>query len=185
MNDECVVGVYDTLEKAEQAVWILKRGDFPISQVSLIAHGSLDNLEAAERLAMEDDSVYDAALGAGLGGVLGVLVGIGAIVVSEIGAVFLAGPIAGGLTAGIVGAFLGGMAGWGVHEQHIRRYEQAIKEGKVLVMAGGSPLQLRDAEKILKETDALEVHLHVRTSSESPEVFRRQAPAAVSPAPVK
>ncbi|HVX63140.1 MAG TPA: hypothetical protein VHC19_21145 [Pirellulales bacterium] len=180
MNDECVVGVYDTLEKAEQAILILKRGDFPTGQVSLIAAGSFDKPELTERLAMDDDSVFDAALGAGLGGVLGVLVGIGAIVVSEVGAVFLAGPVAGGLTAGIVGAFLGCMAGWGVHQQHIQRYEQAVKEGKALVMAGGSPLQLRDAEKMLKETDALEVHLHARTSSESPEVFPRQVPAAAS-----
>ncbi len=185
MNDECVVGVYDTLDRAEQAIRILKRGDFPIEQVSLIASGSLGKPELVERLATEDDSVFDAALGAGLGGVLGVLVGAGAIVVSEIGAVFLAGPVAGGLTAGIVGAFLGCMAGWGVHQQHIRRYEQAVREGKVLVMAGGNPLQLRVAEKILKETDVLEVHLHVRTSSESPEVFQQQVPAAASPTPVK
>lgn len=185
MSDACVVGVYDTLEKAEQAIWLLKRGDFPTGQVSLIAPGSVDKPELVERLATEDDSVFDAALGAGLGGVLGVLVGVGAIVVSEIGAVFLAGPIAGGLTAGIVGAFLGGMTGWGVHQQHIRRYEQAVKEGKVLVAAGGNPLELRDAEKMLQETDALEVHLHARTSSESPEVLERPTPAAATHAPAK
>lgn len=185
MYEQCVVGVYDSLEQAERGVRTLERGGFPIEQASLIASGLRGRPGLEAELAIEDDSVRDAAIGAGLGGVLGVLVGIGAIVVTGVGAVFFAGPVAGGLTAGIVGAFLGSMAGWGVHHQHIEHYEECVKKGKVLVIAHGSPLDLTAAERILRETDAAEVRLHARSGSESPEVLGRPAPAGVLHAPWK
>ena len=172
MHDECVVGVYDSLQKAEQAVQIMHQADFPTKQVSLVASCLANKPELVEEITMGDDSVRDAAIGAGLGGVLGVLVGIGAMVISGAGVVvFLAGPIGVAALGTMVGAFLGGMVGWGVHEQHIQHYEQCVKDGKVLVIANGNPLELVHAELILKETDVDEVHLHSRTSSEAPEVL--------------
>ena len=172
MNDECVVGVYDSLQNAEQAVRIMHQAGFPTKQVSLVASHLANKPELVEEIAMGDDSVRDAAIGAGLGGILGMLAGIGAMVVSGAGiVVFLAGPIGVAALGTMVGAFLGGMVGWGVHEQHIQHYEKSVKEGKVLVIANGNPLELTHAERILKETDVAEVHLHSRTSSEAPEVL--------------
>jgi len=170
MNEECVVGVYESLKKAEQAVRILRRGDFPWEQVSLVSSGLADKPEVAQVLEMGDDSIRDAAIGAGLGGVVGVLAGLGAVAVCGVGAIFMFGPVAAGLTAATVGAFLGGLAGWGVHRRDIEHYEQCIKNGSVLVVANGSPLELVDAKRILQETDAAEVRMHARTSSEAPEV---------------
>ena len=169
MYEECVVGVYDSLDKAELALRILRRGDFPSEQASLVASRLADHPELARELEMGDDSIRDAAIGAGLGGLVGVLAGLGAVA-SAGGPVFIFGPVAAGLTAATVGAFLGSMAGWGVHQQDIQHYEQCIARGKTLVVANGSPLELVDAKRILQETDAIEVRVHARTSSEAPEV---------------
>lgn len=168
MNDECVIGVYDSHDKAEQAVRILQRGDFPPAQISLIAPGIFDKAELAQEL--EDDSVRDAAIGAGLGGALGLLGAGGVLAASGVGGVFLFGPIAAGLTGATVGAFLGGLTGWGVHHRDIEHYEQCVNNRQTLILVHGSPVELVDAERILKETDAAEVRLHAQTSSEAPEV---------------
>lgn len=173
MNQECVVGVYDSLKQAAQAIHILDRGGFPTRQVSVIASGRLDKPELVQNLPIADDSLRDAAIGAGLGGILGVVAGIAATAVSGVGIVFALGPFAGGLTGATVGAYLGGLAGWAVHHQHIEHYELCVKNGQVLVIAIGAPLELDHAERMLKETDAAEVRLYARTCSESPEVLAR------------
>jgi uncharacterized membrane protein len=170
MAEECVVGVYDSLTKAQQAMHILDRGDFPVEQISLVTRDLMDQHALVDELKMGDDSVHDAAIGAGLGGVVGVLTGIAATVVSGLGVVFLAGTIAGAVIGAVTGAFLGGLAGWGVHEERIRHYQQLVEKGKVLVIAHGDPLQLVEAERILKETDVAELHVHAKTDAESPEV---------------
>ena len=170
MYEECVVGVYDSLNQAKFALRVLRRGDFPWQQAELVASRLEDHPELAQELEMGDDSIRDAAIGAGLGGLVGVLAGLGAVASAGAGAVFIFGPVAAGLTAATVGAFLGAMAGWGVHQRDIQHYEQCIALGKALVVANGSPLELVDAMRILQETDAIEVRVHARTSSEAPEV---------------
>ena len=87
------------------------------------------------------------------------------MVVAGVGAVFMAGPI-GGVAAGIAtGAFLGGLAGWGVHDAKIRHYEKLVGEGKVLVVAHGDPLQVAHAHRILKETGSIELHSYAGSDS--------------------
>jgi hypothetical protein len=171
MSEECVVGVYESLPKAEVAVHVLRRADFPAAQISLVTATSDLNPELLQEIKMGDDSVRDAAIGAGLGGVLGVVAGLGAMMVSGLGLVFLVGPIGGGLFGSVVGGYLGSFAGWGVHAEHIRHYERCVRDGNVLVIAHGTPLELDRAERILRETDVNEVHLHAKNSADSPEVL--------------
>jgi hypothetical protein len=171
MDAECVVAVYGSLKKAEQAVHILRRADFPTNQISLVAAESEPTPELVEQLKMGDDSIRDAAIGAGLGGAMGAVAGIGAMLVSGLGVVFLVGPIGGAVFGATVGAFLGSFAGWGVHKEGIRHYEECISNGKVLVIAHGNPLEMDNAERILRETNAAEVNLHARTSADSPEIL--------------
>jgi hypothetical protein len=172
MYEECVTGIYDSLAKAEEAVHILHRAGFPAGQISLVAAGLEGKPEIVKELSRGDDSAHDAAIGAGLGGVLGLLGGVTIATVLGLSAVFLVGPIGGAVVGSAVGAFLGGMGGWGVHEQQIRHYEACVKNGKVLVILNGNPLELDQADRILKETDVAEVHMHVRNSSDAPEVSR-------------
>ncbi|QDU74634.1 hypothetical protein Pan97_16460 [Bremerella volcania] len=170
MSEECVVAVYASLEKGQQAVHTLDRGDFPAKQISLVTRPLEEQPEVMEDIALGDDSARDAAIGAGLGAILGVLAGVAVTVVSGLGAVFLAGPIGGGIVGAAAGAFLAGLKGWGVHQEHIHHYQNRVKEGDVLVIAHGDPLELVHAHKILTETDPVELHTYAKTSSETPEI---------------
>ncbi len=171
-GEEFVVGVYSSLPLAEQAVRILKRAEFRTERISLVATSLKNQPLLQEELRTGDDSVRDAAVGAGLGSILGLLAGIGLAAFPVAGMiVFLVGPIGGAATGTIVGGLVGSMVGWGVHKDHLDHYEQLVREGKVLVVLNGNPLELAHAERILRETDAVEVNLHARTGSDAPEVY--------------
>jgi hypothetical protein len=120
---------------------------------------------------MGDDSVHDAAFGAGVGGVLGVLAGASAAALSGIAILFVAGSVAGGLAGALLGALLGSLAGWGVHSSHIAHYEKQLKSGKALLIAEGNPLEVAHADRILQETDPGELHVHARDGSEAHEIL--------------
>lgn len=162
MNDECLVAVYDDRDFAQRAVHVLDRGDFPTTQVSLVAKGLEDQPEIAAELGSDDDAEAAAAIGAGLGAIVGVLAGLVVTMISGLGLVFLAGPIGGGLVGAATGGFLGGLSGWGVHSERIRHYEHLVKAGKVLVVAHGRPDQLVRAQRMLKETSPVEIHIYAK-----------------------
>jgi hypothetical protein len=96
-----------------------------------------------------------------------VLSGIAVMVVSGLGAVFLAGPVGGAIVGTVTGGFLGAMAGWGVHEHQIKHYERLIKSGKVLVVGTGNPLELAHAYRQLEDSDTYELHLYSRSDDEA------------------
>jgi len=170
MADECVIAIYDDLDDAKEAVHILGRSCFPAEQISLVTKGARDRTDGQKDIQMGDDSARDAMVGAGLGAVTGVLAGVAVAVVSGATVIFLAGPIGIGLAGGLVGAFLGGMGGWGVHRERIAHYEALVEQGQTLVIAHGNPLQIIEADRILKETEPVEIHVHTKTESESAEV---------------
>lgn len=170
MKDECIIAVYDSLPLAEVAIRTLGRGGFPPLQISLIGKDFCSNPEVISNVPLHDDSVRDAAVGAGFGAILGVLGGAVAAVATGGGLVFLVGPLAVGMTGAVAGAFLAGLGGWGVHHERITHFESLASQGKTLVVAYGKPLQIVDADRILKETDPVELHVFAKSGAESPEV---------------
>ena len=72
-----------------------------------------------------------------LGGVLGWLAGIGALAIPGVGPLIAAGPIMaalGGSAVGMAaGGLIGALIGMGIPEYEAKRYEGAIKEGRVLI----------------------------------------------------
>jgi hypothetical protein len=63
MNDECTVSVYDNVEQAHRALHILDRGDFPITQTSVVTKGLRERPQEVEELEMGgDDCVLPARL---------------------------------------------------------------------------------------------------------------------------
>jgi hypothetical protein len=169
MADECVIAVYPTLEKAQQAVHRLKDTGFPTPQISLATVGLQDRPELLEDLEISDDSLHDAAVAAELGALVGVLSGLAVMVLSGMGAAFLLGPVGGGIVGGVTGGYLGAILGWGVHKHDLQRYERLLKEGKVLVIANGNPVELAHAVRLLEETGASEVHTYAKAGDELPE----------------
>ena len=97
-----------------------------------------------------------AAEGAGVGGAIGGTIGAIAAAVAAVGTslvipglgLVVAGPLAaavagagaGAATGGIVGALIG----WSIPEEHVKRYEEGIKKGGILM--GFKPRSAEDAD---------------------------------------
>src|SRR6266446_6300424 len=138
MAERSVVGVYESLAQAEEAVHTLDRAGFPVKHVSIVTqnlasdqtmHGSLTPGAAL--------IPRDAATGAWVGGLLSLLVGVaffwvpgfGPLVVGRLASLLLLGA-EGALVGATAGSFLGTLANWGMTEEHIRDYEQQVQGGK-------------------------------------------------------
>lgn len=169
MSQQCVVAVYESFDRAKNAVRALERADFPHEQVSFVTHSVADEAPRENALQFGDEAESSAVKGAGLGGLVGVLLSAPLVTVSGLGVVLMAGPVALGLAGAIVGGFLGAMSGWGVHPDHVRRYEQQVAQGALLVIANGDPEQIVHAEKVLQETGPDDLHLHAETSADTVE----------------
>jgi hypothetical protein len=167
MSQDCVVAVYESFAKAKEAVQALENSTFPSEQVSFVTHSVTEELPQEDSLQYGDKTERNAARGAGVGGLIGMLLGTPLVTVGGLGAVLIAGPIATGLAGAIVGGLLGAMTGWGVHADHVHRYEKKVSEGALLVVANGDPQQVAEATKVLQQTDADEIHLHAETSADS------------------
>jgi hypothetical protein len=176
MAEACVVGVYKSLAEAQAAAHILHRADFPREQMILVGSSTERSAHMVEDLSMGDDSVNDAAWGAGVGGVLGVLTGTTAGALSGIAVLLVAGPAAGALTGALLGAFLASLVGWGVHKSQVAHYENYLKSGNALLIAEGDPVAVARADRILRETDAVALDVHARDSSDAPEIVESRQP---------
>lgn len=171
--NECVVGVYDSSEKAEAAHRALLGAGLTSDHVSLIKRHIDPQGNTAAELNLGDDSVREAALGGALGGLAGAAGAATLLSITGVGLILLTGPIV-ALTGAIVGAFLGAMRGWGIHDTHIREYEKLVEEGKVLVVVAGNPTEVEKADRLLRESHAAHVKLHARSSTDSPEIDDRR-----------
>ncbi len=171
MKTESVVGIYGSFADAANGIRLLDEAGFPHDQVSLVT-SAIDARLPRERAAVQpgDESENKAAAGAAVGGLLGLLVGAPLLAIPGIGPLLLAGPLAAGMTGAVVGGFLGSMSGWGVHSDHVAEYQRKVAEGKVLVIVHGNPREVAQAERILRESNPLEIHVHAPDSADSEEI---------------
>lgn len=166
MYHECVVAVYDSWQPAREAVRALEADAYPEEQISLVTHSVTAEVPREDALQYGDETENTAAKGAGIGGLVGALLGAPLLTIPGIGPLLIAGPLATSITGAIVGGFLGAMGGWGIHEDHVRQYEELVRDGKILVVAHGDPEEIATAKRILDETPAEEVHVHTETSAD-------------------
>jgi uncharacterized membrane protein len=167
-NFGSVVGIYDTMSRAEKAVQRLDQAGLSIKQVSIIAR----NLESEKRITgfvtTGDVVKATASIGAWTGGVFGLLVGAAFLWVPGFGQLIVAGPLAAALLGSLEGAaavgatasVLGALIGWGVSKRHILKYEQSVGAGKFLVVYHGSASEVRQANDVLKETEPSSLQTH-------------------------
>jgi hypothetical protein len=160
MAEECVVAVYDSVARAKSAIGELLASGYPQKNVSLVT-ASIAGEPAALKKALEfgDETEKDAAIGAGIGAVVGLLGGATVVSLAGMGVV-IAGPL-GAATGAVVGGVLGAIRGWSVHKDHIPKYEELVKSGRVLVLAHSSdPRLVAGAERTLRSTKPVEIRLH-------------------------
>ena len=165
MAEQSVVGVYDTMTRAEEALRALDRGAFPVTQISIIGSDLQSEKEVHGFITAGDVAKTGAGTGAWVGGLFGLLAGTALIFVPGFGPLLVAGPFAASLLGGIEGALagaaggglLGALAGWGVSKERIPKYEEQVKAGKYLLVAHGSREDVARAEALLRDTGAAEL----------------------------
>ncbi len=132
-----VLGAFGSTDQAAQAVEQLTEAGFERQQISIAVS---DRAHALHFSAKRDKTVEGIGVGSVAGGVLGgIIAGLttaATIVVPGVG-LLVAGPLVGtfvGMDAGaVVGTLVGGLIGHGIPEHEAKMYEQAVKEGSLLV----------------------------------------------------
>ncbi len=177
MAERSVVGVYESLAQAEEAVHTLDWAGFPVKHVSIVTqnlasdqtmHGSLTPGAAL--------IPRDAATGAWVGGLLSLLVGVASLWVPGFGPLLVLGRLAsllllgaeGALVGAAAGSFLGTLADWGMTEDHMRDYAQQVQGGKHLVIASGTDEEVERVHAILQGTQAGALRVHADSGVERP-----------------
>src|SRR5919205_2710782 len=145
-----VFWVYSSRAHAEEAVDALRRAGFRNTDISALFPDNAGTKDFAheKNTKAPEGATTGATSGAVVGGVLGWLAGIGALAIPGVGPLLAAGPIVAALAGAGVGSAIGGIAGaligLGLPELEAKRYEEAIKKGRILVSVHCS--DMRQAE---------------------------------------
>jgi hypothetical protein len=130
MSEQSVIGVYDRLPKAEEAVRMLDRGGFPIKQISIVGQSTEHERDVQGYVTVEDLAKKGAGTGALAGGLLGLLTVVASVWIPGFGRLVVAG------------------------------LEERLKAGGYLVIAHGSAAEVDHARHLLHSTGAEDVNLH-------------------------
>lgn len=149
-----ITGLFETPRDAAVAIEMLHQRGIPRANISLVAADHVDR----DAFAIDSHSKLPegAAIGAGVGGAVGAMVaGLTAIGVIATGGVGLvaAGPVlaafAGAGAGAAAGSAVGALVGYAIPEHEVKFYENAIREGSVLV---GAKYDSAEQKERIKET---------------------------------
>jgi len=167
-NKQSVVGVYDSMARAEEAVQRLDREELPIKQISIVARNLMSENRINGFVTTGDVAKTSAGIGAWTGGIFGLLLGAAFLWVPGVGPLIVAGPLAaalvgsleGAAAGGVTGALLGALAGWGISKRHILKYEQSVAAGKYLLVFHGTADEVARAKEFLETTKPAGLESH-------------------------
>ena len=93
MSEQSVIGVYNSMVEAEEAVRMLDKGSFPIKQVSIVAQDMQSEKEVHGYVTTGDVAKSGANTGGWVGGIFGLLAGAAFIWVPALGLYSLRDPL--------------------------------------------------------------------------------------------
>lgn len=153
-----VTGLFPDRESAERAYNCVTERGYDRNDVNLVMSDETRkrNFASGEQTELGSKAAEGAGIGGAIGGTLGAIAaaiaavgtsiaipGLGLVVAGPVAAA-LAGAGAGAATGGLVGALIG----WGIPEERVKRYEEGIKQGGILM--GVKPRSTGDAEHFEK-----------------------------------
>jgi hypothetical protein len=169
-QDSMVTGLFRDRDSAERAYQSVTERGYDRNDVNLVMSDETRQRHFAaggEKTELGSKAAEGAGIGGAIGGTLGAIAaavaavgtsiaipGLGLVVAGPVAAA-LAGAGAGAATGGLVGALIG----WGIPEERVKRYEQGVKEGGILM--GVKPRSAEDAdhfERTWKEYRAEDVY---------------------------
>lgn len=146
------VAVYDTHEKAINAIKVLNEKHFPMEQISLLGKAEIadDHIHIKSLETVKNAPVL---IGSGAGLIIGLLSGIGVFTVPGFGFLYGAGALLGAIGGFDVGLVTGGigtlLATIGIKKDKVVKCHEHMNEGKFLVIVNGSEKEIEKAEHIL------------------------------------
>ena len=167
-DDRAVIGVFDGIDAAQDAVERLAAAGFPIDRISIVSKDLQSETRVNGYVTTGDIAGPAAATGAWVGGLFGLMAGSALLFVPGAGPLVVLGPLAAAAIGAAHGALLGGgvgaVLGHFVAKEHIPKYERLVSAGKHLAVVHGT------------EDDVA----RARTSSPTPEarMFSATTPSA-------
>jgi hypothetical protein len=157
VQSNSAVAVYDSHTEADAAIKALRDAKFQMGQLSIVGKDYHTEEHPIGFYNAGDRMKFWGKNGAFWGGLWGWLVGAGFFLIPGIGHIIVLGPIvgwiAGALEGAAVGAGLGvlgaALASAGIPKDTVVKYETAIKAGKFVVVAHGTPGEVDLARSVL------------------------------------
>jgi len=154
-----IVGVFESRERAREAIEALEAEGFSEDDLSIVARqqegqegGGQDSGD------LTADITQGAAWGGGLGALGGLLAGAGALAIPGIGPILAAGPLAAGLSGAVAGGVAGGLIEMGIPEEAGQQFEEDVKQGRLLaIVETEEDDQVGRVERLLEEYGADEI----------------------------
>jgi hypothetical protein len=167
-NQNSVVAIFDTHEKADNAVRKLQRDGFDMKMLSIVGKDYHTEEHAVGYYNTGDRMQAWGKQGAFWGGLWGILFGSAFFWIPGVGALLVAGPLVALIVAGLEGAVIVGglsvlgaaLASAGIPKDSIVKYEGELKTGKFLLIVHGNRGTVERAEYLLKQAKADATSIH-------------------------
>jgi hypothetical protein len=166
-----IVGLYDNVTDAQQAVQALTNAGFDRDRISLVLHDREGAYSSglghdATLTDTSDDIGAGVATGAAVGGLGGLLIGLSALAIPGIGPVVAAGPLVAGLVGAGVGAAVGGLVGAlasaGVPEEQAHYYVEGVRRGGALVTVEANDEEANEVADIMNRYHPVDIEERAR-----------------------
>lgn len=148
---------------------LLKKGNFNIKKLAIVGQGYQTEDQVVGYYTTGDRMKHWGKTGAFWGGLWGMLVGSAFFLIPGVGPVLVAGSAVAWIVAALEGALVvgglsalgAGLFSIGIPKDSALNYESSIKAGKFLLIAHGTAEEAEAARRILANTSAEEVNVHV------------------------
>ena len=153
-----MVAIYEAAEAAAEAIERLVTAGFDVQSISVVGKEAHAEGHVVGSYRTGDQVTYWGQVGAFWGGAWELLRGSAFLLVPTLGPVLVAGPLVGSILAGLGGgaaargmsALGAGFYHYGVPKHRARDCEAAVRAGKYVLIAHGTPLETTLAETIVE-----------------------------------
>jgi len=163
---QTVVGLFESITQAEQAIRELNQAGYSDEQIGVLTDESAIQAHAARETGARDvaeDAVKSGVTGAAIGGLTGILGTLAAVSIPGLGPALVGGALAsyviggaGGAGVGwLVGNLLGGSVDIAHNRQKAAEYAERIRNGGVLVTVLAEGVLADKAQAIMERAGAI------------------------------
>ena len=167
-QESSVVAVYESHVAAEAAIKALHAAGLDMKRLSIVGKDFHSEEHAVGFYSSGDRMKVWGGQGAFWGSLWGMLFGSAFFILPVLGPIVVMGPLVGLVVGTLEGAAVGGAFGilgaaltsLGIPEDTVVQYEVAVKAGKFLVLANGTPEMIERARSVLGTTGASALSAH-------------------------